>query len=187
MTKLITDLKYVYSPMVVIGLCATTLCGQTKETVILYNSIPVEVEIDNTGDIKRFKENKPNYLEGYTIDTKQRVDTDIRDITPVRNSPADLLDDGPISIRFDAGSVDSPTMRSLDLLNAVAARLRSKTGLEAILRAPETDDPVLIEKRNGQLASCKKYLIAQGISVGRITTTLSSKASDQDEVIITFE
>lgn len=168
-------------------LSTTSLTAQTKEAVILYNSVPVEVEMDDTGDIKRFKEDKPKHLEGYTIDTRQRMDNEIRDVSPTTNTTTDLLDDGPVAIVFDAGSVDSPTMRGLDLLNGVAAKLRSKTGLNAVLRAPQSDDPTLIKRYNGQLTSCKSYLVAQGVATSRITTTLSDSATNNDEVIITFE
>jgi hypothetical protein len=166
---------------------ATSLTAQTKEAVILYNSVPVEVEMDGTGDIKRFKKDKPKHLEGYTIDTRQRMDNEIRDVSPATNTTTDLLNEGPVAIVFDAGSVDSPTMRGLDLLNGVAAKLRSKTGLTAVLRAPQSDDPEMIKRHNGQLASCKNFLISQGIASSRITTTLSDSASNKDEVVITFE
>lgn len=164
--------------------------AQTKEAVILYNSVPVEVEMDSEGDIKRFKQEKPGYLVGYKIDTKKgEVATGpIKEINrPAANPNSDLIGDGPVSILFSQGESASPSVTSLDLLNGVVARLRSKSNIDVILRAQQKEEDTSVRLQNDRLDSCKAYLENQGISPSRITTTLSDKVTDSNEVSISFQ
>lgn len=169
------------------GLCLATVAhSQTKEAVILYNSVPVEVDLTRDGEIQRFKKERPDYLRGYVVDTKADLSRPIADMSSVeiKTEQGQEIEASDLYISFtpnDPGDMDA---QSLDVLNSIVGNLRSDASKMVTLTASEMGDPSIQSQR---LASCKRYVTTQGIANDRVITTLSKKVTDPDRITLKYQ
>lgn len=161
---------------------------EKKETVILYNSVPVAVELDANGEISKFKSEKPGHLKGFIIDTKTGdASTAIADLTQNRKESEFGK---PISPERNFLSFDSNEntldAESLDVLNNAIARLKVESNTRLTIKASNPVDGIAKTLNNERLTSCKQYLLTQGIASSRILTTLSPSINSDDRITLTF-
>lgn len=164
------------------------LYSQKKEAVILYNSVPVEVVLSNDGEIEQFKQEKPDHLKGYIIDTKPNdPGAAIADLTKLDNSSefGDVISPQRQFLSFDTGK-NTLDAKSLDVLNAAMNRLKQEKNTKLIIKASNPESAAERSLNNERLESCKQYLLTQGIDSTRITTTLSPSVKVADRLTLTF-
>ena len=167
---------------------ANSNAQEKKDKVILYNSVPVEVEVDKDGNITKFKQEKKGYLKNYIVDTKPNDPSKaIADLTALR--PESEFGK-PISpernfLNFDAGENTLDAI-SLDVLNKAIARLKAEANTRLTIKASNPLSEQAKQLNEQRLASCKQYLLTQGIEDNRILTTLSQSIKSDERVTLTF-
>ena len=169
---------------------STTVMAQQakKDAVILYNSVPVEVELSANGDINRFLREKPNHLEGYIIDTKPsdpaKAIADLTDPNNAREFGSAVSPERDV-IYFTEG-VNTLNAAGIETLEIAVFRLSTEKGTKVILKAAQTDDPSIDTLHEQRLSSCKQFLLSKGIAVERIESTLTPAIKQPDRLTLTF-
>lgn len=159
-----------------------------KDKVILYNSVPVEVEVDKDGNITKFKQEKKGYLKNYIVDTKPNDPAKaVADLT-ARRPESEF--GKPISpernfLSFDPGENTLDAI-SLDVLNKAIARLKSESNTRLTIKASNPLSESAKQLNEQRLASCKQYLLTQGITSDRILTTLTQSIKSEERVTLTY-
>lgn len=163
-----------------------------KETVILYNSQPVKVELSKKGQIKSFIGAVPGYMEGFDMSTST-LNTSASPEQPVIASTTTpivqhegyaIISNERIELdyRADFATLEKNT---IDKLNAIAARLKSEPGTKILLTAHNANNEVsrLISNR---LASATTYLGIKGIPQSRIQTEIQESSSLIDVIAVNY-
>lgn len=156
----------------------------SDEKVILYNSAPVSVELNNEGEIVRFIEDRPEYMRGFVLDTPSDASTLAVNSNPEQAKSETSIDDRSFLL-FEAGS-QTFDGQSLDLLNRAITRLRANPNISISLQAAPSADPSQTALSEARLQSCKKYLSSQGIATNRIQSSTSTDNAYLNRIIITY-
>lgn len=159
-----------------------------KDAVILYNSVPVEVELSANGDINRFIKEKPDHLVGYTIDTKP---SDPAKAIANLTDPNNAREFGsPVSPERDviyfAEGVNTLNAAGIETLEIAVFRLSTEKGTSVILKAAQTDNPATNTIHEQRLNSCKQFLASKGIPAERIQTMLTPAIKQAERLTLTF-
>jgi hypothetical protein len=169
---------------------------ETKESVILYNSVPVRAEITKDAEIKRIIKEEPDYLKGFSLkiqDYGQFVDQDktkVAATAEAENNEAGKMDEAGkteeavfVEIVFDPGFA-TLSDQSVDRLDAIIKRLKNEPDLTVLIRALslKTDGSVTRNRLN----SIKTYFKLRGIAQERVLIEKLQGDRDADEVKIFY-
>lgn len=161
-----------------------------KESVILYNSQPVKVELAKTGNILAFIGLVPNYMDGFEIESNDSQETVPNTIdepaqaSSENNAGYKVVSKERIRLEYKANFaiLDKAI---IDKLDVVAARLKTDSSSKILLTA-HTVDKEKSKLSTNRLASAVAYLGIKGISSNRIQTDIQSGDSMLDIVAINF-
>lgn len=166
---------------------------ETKESVILYNSVPVRAEITSDAEIKRVIKEEPDYLKGFSLKIqdygqfvdqgKPQVVTSAEDLSKETEVTGKVEESGFVEIIFDPGFA-TLSDQSVERLDAVVKRLKNENTLNVLLRALslKTDGSVTKNRLN----SIKTYLKLRGIAQERVIIEKLQGDRDADEVKIFY-
>jgi hypothetical protein len=166
---------------------------ETKETIILYNSIPVRAEIANDAEVKRVIREEPNYLKGYSLKIQDYGQFVVQDTVRPAEMATDVSQDLKaritteesefIEIVFDPGFA-TLSDQSVYRLDGIVKRLKNDSALIVTLRALslKTDGSVTKNRLN----SIKTYLRLRGVAHGRVLIEKLQGDRDADEVKIFY-
>jgi hypothetical protein len=169
------------------------IAQDTKESVILYNSVPVRAEITSDAEIKRVIKEEPDYLKGFSLkiqDYGQFVDQGKAKVVTVTEAlPSEQNGTGKVEeavfveIVFDPGFA-TLSDQSVDRLDAIIKRLKNEPDLTVLMRALslKTDGSVTKNRLN----SIKTYFKLRGIAQERVLIEKLQGDRDADEVKIFY-
>jgi hypothetical protein len=176
--------------------CATNLILQaqeTKEAVILYNSVPVRAEITNDAQVKRVIREEPAYLKGYSLkiqdygefvdQSEEKPSQVVVDSSQQTVGKTITEEDGSVEIIFDPGFA-TLSDQSVYRLDGVVKRLKNDAALFVTLRALSLKSDGSVTKN--RLNSIKTYLRLRGVEQGRVLIEKLQGDRDADEVKIFF-
>ena len=150
------------------------------ETVILYNSQAVKVELTDNGKIQSFVGIVPGYMEGYDLSTNsvEVVPTTIDE--PIFPSSARNADYSVVSVeRVELKYRPSFALLDktiIDELNNLSARLKADPNVKILLTA-YTTDKMKNKLSTNRLASAIAYLGIKGIQQDRIQSDVQRSDS----------
>lgn len=166
---------------------------ETKEAVILYNSVPVRAEISSDAEVKRVIREEPEYLKGYSLkiqDYGKFVDqSEVKPSQVVVDSSQEtagktiIEEDGFVELVFDPGFA-TLSDQSVYRLDSVVKRLKNDAALFVTLRALSLKSDGSVTKN--RLNSIKTYLRLRGVEQGRVLIEKLQGDRDADEVKIFF-
>lgn len=162
-----------------------------KETVILYNSQPVKVELSEKGTIKSFIGLVPGYMLGYDLITNGNAKVEIVDNDKVeiksdegQNAGYSIISSERIDLEYKPyfATLDNSTINKL---NDIAAKLRVNPNMSILITAHTLDNNQSILASN-RLESAIAYLGIKGISADRIQFETQQSKDLKDIVSIHY-
>ena len=160
-----------------------------KESIILYNSQPVKVELSEKGNIKSFIGLVPGYMVGFDLTPTESVKTlaveEKSEATDNgQNAGYAIVSTETIELQYQ------PNFATLDKalinkLNEVSARLRLNPKLKILITAHAVSQNKSKLTTN-RLASAIAYLGLKGISPERIKTETQESLNFVDIVVINY-
>jgi hypothetical protein len=166
---------------------------ESKESVILYNSVPVRAEITSDAEIKRVIKEEPDYLKGFSLkiqdygqfvdQNKAKVTTDTETLPGENKETGEIEEAVFVEIVFDPGFA-TLSDQSVDNLDAIIKRLKNEPDLTVLMRALslKTDGSVTRNRLN----SIKTYFRLRGIAQERVLIEKLQGDRDADEVKIFY-
>jgi hypothetical protein len=180
--------KFLTIAVVSILLISTNVYSQ-KESVILYNSQPVKVELSDLGTINAFIGLVPGYMAGYDLTPSESVNSTI---------VSEQIEEAPVNQNagyaiVSAESIElqyQPNFATLDKalinkLNDIAARLKSNYKLKILITAQSSNQTEGKLTKN-RLASAVAYLGIKGISPDRIKSEIQEGSNFMDVIVINY-
>ncbi|MDF1698175.1 MAG: hypothetical protein P1U56_20170, partial [Saprospiraceae bacterium] len=123
-----------------ITLVVCTSVHSQKETVILYNSQPVKVELSEKGNIQSFIGLMPGYMAGYDLSPAINIPSNenVVDLADVEQKGYDIISINRIQLNYkpNFATLDKAV---IDQLNTVAAKMRTSPEQRVLLTAHTTD------------------------------------------------
>lgn len=163
-----------------------------KETVILYNSNPVEVELSQDGKIAAFVGNADGYMAGYDL-VKPPTPLQKNAGTVVSTSLAenietprgyDILSKERIFLEFNAGQAVL-SKGVVDQLNTIASTLKRTPEYKALLTFHVSKDDLSTLDDN-RMNAIKIYLGLKGASPARFKVEHVPAAGLKDAVAVNY-
>lgn len=160
-----------------------------SETVILYNSQPVKVDLTDNGKIQSFYGVVQGFMEGYDLST------DIAEVTPsVIEEP--IFTPSSKNANYAVVSIErvelnyKPNFALLDKsiideLNEISAKLKADPNTKILLTA-HTNDSVNNKLSSNRLASAISYLEIKGIKQNRIQSEVLKSESLLNVVTVNY-
>lgn len=173
--------------------CVQVGLAQTKQGVILYNSVPYLAEYTEDGKVLKLIEKKPNYLKGYQlVPTSNSASTpllasDNQSVAPTSNvgKPPSVSISRKF-IDFDGGKalLSDVSVKRLDAIIEYLATNPNDKVMIIAHRSDETDR--IYQLASNRIDSCKKYLEIKGVSNHQIITNSVYAPSLANKVAITY-
>jgi len=171
----------------------TAEAQETKESVILYNSVPVRAEITNDAEIKRVIKEEPDYLKGFTlkiqdygqfVDQDKTKDTAVNEALPGENKEAGKIEEVVfVEIVFEPG-FSTLSDQAVERLDTIIKRLKNEPDLRVLIRALSFKSDGSVTKN--RLNSIKTYFKLRGIAQERVLIEKLQGDRDADEVKIFY-
>lgn len=171
----------------------TAEAQETKESVILYNSVPVRAEITSDAEIKRVIKEEPDYLKGYSLkiqDYGQFVDQDKTNVAAVNESlpgehkEAVKIEEAVfVEIVFEPG-FSTLSDQAVERLDTIIKRLKNEPELTVLIRALSLKSDGSVTKN--RLNSIKTYFKLRGLVQERVLIEKLQGDRDADEVKIFY-
>lgn len=161
-----------------------------KESVILYNSQPVKVELSEKGNIKSFIGLVPGYMNGYILSTvnseekAEEVNEPAATEVLKDNAGYAVVSTERIELRYPANfaTLDKATINTL---NEISARLKQDPELKILITAHTRDQQKSTLSTN-RLASATAYLGIKGIRPDRIRSEIQKSTEMLDILTINY-
>lgn len=169
--------------------CALSNANAQKESIILYNSQPVKVELSAKGSIQSFISVVPDYMAGYdlVIDPIEVAPTVIEEPvlpTTTQNAKYAIVSTEREELNYkpDFATLDR---KAIATLNEIAARLKADPNVKILLTAHSTNR-TRDKLTDNRLNSAIGYLGIKGIHASRIQTEVQVGATMRDIVAINY-
>jgi len=160
-----------------------------KQSVILYNSLPVKVELSEKGTIDAFIGAVPGYMDGYDISVQPIEVAPTKVEEPILPASTRNADYAVVSVEKEELRY-KPNFATLDKsviskLNAIAARLKADPNAKILLTAYTTDKTNTKLTKN-RLDSAITYLGIKGILSYRIQTDIQQSEALLDVINVNY-
>lgn len=176
-----------------IAALSASVSAQTTESVILYNSQAVKVELSEVGTILSFYGLMPGYMDGYDLGQANELAAvelptesmiDVEDQNFGKNAEYDVISKERVQMSFTSNfaTLSNETIAALD---QVAARLKKGDHSKVLITAYSTDGQAntLVSNR---INAVKSYLFIKGISSSNILIEVQGSSSLLDSVTVNF-
>lgn len=174
-------------------LLGSTLQAQTNESVILYNSKAVKVELSEVGKILSFYGLMPSYMEGYDLGPSYiepedssvgAVESAVNDDQFRKNAEYDVISPERQELLF---SKDHATLSSINIsmLNQIATRLKNSDYPKILLTVYYGEETISALASN-RVEAIMTYLSLKGVSPASIITETQTSSSLVNSIAINF-
>ncbi len=162
-----------------------------QETIILYNSQPISVELSDVGKILNFYGLMPGYMSGYDLGVPSlpAADVVVDEIDPTftnesTNAEYNILSTERFTLEFMSGYA-TLSSANINTLNNIAAQIRSGVRTKVLITVYKSsnDNSTLIENR---LNSTLTYLSIKGISESQIMTEIRESEALSDAITVNY-
>jgi len=161
---------------------------QTQETVILYNSQPVQVELSEMGKILSFYGLKPGYMTGFQLENAVvKIEPIVIDnVNPTftdesQNAEYAILSKERVMLNFDKGFA-TLSAENIKILNEVSRKLKNGDFQKAVITSfTNGQNSKLVENR---LESAVTYLNIKGIQRSQLITEVQESNNQGDLTVI---
>ncbi len=161
-----------------------------KESVILYNSQAVKVQLSQKGTIESFISVVPDYMSEYNIEVKpievipEKIEESILPKSTAKNADYAVVSTDRVELKY------KPNFATLDKsvinkLNEVAAKLKADPNAKILLTAHSTSK-IKSKLTTNRLSSAIAYLGIKGILSYRIQTDIQQSENLVDVIALYY-
>ena len=169
-----------------LGLCflgAISISAQSKQSVILINSVPYNASISPSGEILEILGEAKGHMRGFkntapagtvTVAASETIGGDATSVSRRREF-----------IAFGAGNAALENEMT-QVLDGIVKNFNPASGdkiLITVYRGSESEDPVLADNR---LKACRTYLEMKGVALNNIDSEVAISAPLKDKIAVSF-